>query len=130
MSSCTKHPHEPMVATCRRCAQPWCTTCLVYTYGASKPPYCIACAMVASGVRTNGAPPAASRKELKARAKEAKRAAKEAKRAAKAGPAAAEAVEADGTAGAAGDGDTERTMADWSAPWWEAAEADERTAVD
>jgi hypothetical protein len=128
MSSCTKHPHEPMAATCRRCAQSWCTTCLVYTYGPSKPPYCIACAMVASGVRTNGAPPAASRRELKNRAKEAKRAAREAakaaKAAAKAGPAATEA------AATAVDGDAERTMADWSTPWWEAAEADQPTPVD
>jgi hypothetical protein len=123
MSSCTKHPHEPMMATCRRCAQPWCATCLVHTYGPTKPPYCIACAMVASGVRTNGAPPAATRKELKARAKEAKRAAKEAKRAARE----AAAVEvADGVDAGA----TEGPMADWSTPWWEAAEREEPVPVD
>jgi hypothetical protein len=122
MSSCIKHPHEPMVTTCRRCAQPWCTTCLVYTYGASKPPYCIACAMVASGVRTNGAPPAASRRVLKSRAKEAKRAAKEAKRAAKASAVALEPPPVEG--------DAAPTMADWSTPWVELAEHEEPAPVD
>jgi hypothetical protein len=122
MSSCNKHPHEPMVATCRRCAHPWCSTCLVYTYGPSKPPYCIACAMVASGVRTNGAPLAASRRELRARAKEARRAAREARRAANAGPIAAGAAESAGGTGLA--------MANWSTPSRESAEADEPAPVD
>jgi hypothetical protein len=122
---CTKHSHETAVASCRRCALDWCATCVVYTYGIEKPPYCLSCALVAAGVRTHGthgALPAATRRQLSAKRKAAKRAAREAARAAKAG---AVTIAATATAG------------DWNTPWWEAAErdmakvdVDRRTPVD
>ena len=65
LDSCEKHPHEMGVALCRRCGA-WCSTCLVYSFGPKKPPYCMSCAMVAGGVRTSSALPAMPRKELKA----------------------------------------------------------------
>jgi hypothetical protein len=48
---CTKHTFEVAVAQCRSCGEPFCDDCLVYTYGASSPPFCVPCALVAAGVR-------------------------------------------------------------------------------
>ena len=48
---CTKHSFEVAVAQCRSCSEPFCDDCLVYTYGASSPPFCVPCALVAAGVR-------------------------------------------------------------------------------
>ena len=48
---CTKHSFEVAVAQCRSCGEPFCDDCLVYTYGASSPPFCVPCALVAAGVR-------------------------------------------------------------------------------
>jgi len=109
--SCGKHPHEMGVALCRRCGQSWCSTCLVYSFGPKKPPYCMSCAMVAGGVRTGGALPPMPRKQLKAQMRAMKADAKaEAKAAAKAAKSETkESVEAE----AAFD------ETDWSSPWWE-----------
>ena len=57
LESCEKHPHEMGVALCRRCGHSWCSTCLVYSFGPKKPPFCMSCAMFAGGVRTNAAAP-------------------------------------------------------------------------
>ena len=108
LESCTKHPHEMGVALCRRCGQSWCSICLVYSFGPKKPPFCMSCAMVAGGVRTNATLPAMPRKQLKAQMQAPKKAA--AKAAAKdAGP-----KSQSGEAAAA------FTETDWSAPWSEA----------
>jgi hypothetical protein len=48
---CTKHTFESAVAQCRSCGEPFCDDCLVYTYGASSPPFCVPCALLAAGVR-------------------------------------------------------------------------------
>lgn len=108
--NCGKHQHERGIDVCRRCGGAWCGTCLVYTAGPKKPPYCMSCAMVAGGVRTAAALPAMGRRERKARAKLIRAEAL----------AAAEAAllpdpEGDAEAALVGaSGDT-----DWAAPWWE-----------
>src|SRR4051794_8984985 len=84
MNSCAKHPHEIGSALCRRCGAPWCRDCLVYSFGANKPPFCMSCAMVAGGVRSAAARPAMPKKELRARMKAERQHAKAAAKAAKA----------------------------------------------
>jgi hypothetical protein len=117
LESCSKHPHEMGVALCRRCGGSWCSSCLVYSFGPKKPPYCMSCAMVAGGVRTSSALPAMPKRQLKAQMRALKAEAKaEAKAAAR-----AEAPEAEREASP----ETERELAeaysqtDWSTPWWE-----------
>jgi hypothetical protein len=107
LESCTKHPHELGVGLCRRCGQSWCSNCLVYSFGPKKPPFCMSCAMVAGGVRTNATLPAMPRKQLKAQMRAQKAAAKAAAKEAAAEP--KESVEAAAAF----------TETDWSAPWWE-----------
>lgn len=51
MSHCLRHFEEPPAGTCRTCQQPFCTRCLVWAFGPKKPPFCVACALRASGVR-------------------------------------------------------------------------------
>ncbi|WP_426570863.1 hypothetical protein [Aquihabitans sp. McL0605] len=46
-----RHYEEPVVAHCRTCNRPYCSRCLVYSFGPKKPPFCVACALSASGVR-------------------------------------------------------------------------------
>ena len=60
---CVKHAFEGAAAQCRTCGDPFCQDCLVYTYGPSKPPYCVPCALVAAGVRRVSG---AERKAMKA----------------------------------------------------------------
>ena len=81
----------------------------MYAFGPKKPPFCLSCAMVAGGVRTAGALPALSKKELKAQAKAREREAKAADEAAS-----APAVTEPELSPEAADGDT-----DWATPWWE-----------
>jgi hypothetical protein len=77
--NCAKHTFDIAYALCRQCGQPFCTTCLVYAFGPSKPPFCVKCAIGASGVRSNAAPlPVRSKQEVRQFQKEAARAAKEA----------------------------------------------------
>jgi hypothetical protein len=45
---------EPSTGECRNCHGTFCARCLVYSFGPKKPPFCVGCALVASGVR-NGA---------------------------------------------------------------------------
>jgi hypothetical protein len=117
LDSCNKHTHEMGVALCRRCGQSWCSSCLVYSFGPKKPPYCMSCAMVAGGVRSAAALPAMPRRQLKAQMRALRAEAKaEAKAAAR-----AEAEPADAETSP----ETERELAeaysqtDWSTPWWE-----------
>jgi len=105
MDSCERHPHEVGSAICRRCGGAWCRDCLVYSFGANKPPFCMACAMVAGGVRSTSARPAMPKKELRARMKAERQAQKAAAKAERATVSAAAEVAA--------------VDADWSTPWWE-----------
>ena len=67
---CAKHQFEAAEDTCRSCGNEFCGECLVYAFGPKKPPYCIACALTAAGVRTNAAnSPTKSKKELKQEAR-------------------------------------------------------------
>lgn len=52
MTHCVRHYEEPMEARCRACQRTFCSRCLVYSFGPNKPPYCVGCALSASGVRS------------------------------------------------------------------------------
>ncbi|MCU1369944.1 MAG: hypothetical protein JWO77_1138 [Ilumatobacteraceae bacterium] len=56
MTHCMRHYEEPEVARCRTCARPYCSRCLVYSFGPDKPPFCVGCALNASGVRNKNKP--------------------------------------------------------------------------
>lgn len=100
MTHCMRHYEEPVVAHCRTCAKPYCSRCLVYSFGPDKPPFCVGCALNASGVRNKNKPivvaaaPAPSvdrrveRAQRRAEKAEAKATARSLKRAAKSGEAA------------------------------------------
>jgi hypothetical protein len=69
--SCEKHQFESAIDVCRTCGRDFCGECLVYPFGDDKAPYCLDCALSASGVRS--APGKTSRltkKEIKARHKQ------------------------------------------------------------
>lgn len=69
---CVRHQFEPAVDRCRTCDQAFCVECLVYSFGPDKPPFCVHCALSASGVRVKGTrKPKVSRRELRKREKEA-----------------------------------------------------------
>ena len=51
MGSCEAHPFDPAMDTCRSCRREFCADCLVYAFGAKKPPFCVPCALEAAGVR-------------------------------------------------------------------------------
>lgn len=53
MTSCVRHYEEPAADTCRTCRNDFCSRCLVYAFGPKKPPFCVGCALTASGVRSN-----------------------------------------------------------------------------
>lgn len=109
LASCSKHPHERGVALCRRCGHPWCSTCLVYSFGPKKPPHCMSCAMVAGGVKTSAALPAMPRRQLKAQMRAMKAAAK----------AEAKLAESDAPAPEPSEGAAAVGPTDWATPWWE-----------
>jgi hypothetical protein len=72
---CTKHPFEVAENCCRNCGYDYCSECLVYAFGPKKPPFCVACALAAAGVRSNAANrPVMSRREMRRRDKERKKA--------------------------------------------------------
>lgn len=56
MTHCMRHYEEPVVAHCRTCERPYCSRCLVYSFGPEKPPFCVGCALNASGVRNKNKP--------------------------------------------------------------------------
>jgi hypothetical protein len=114
LDSCSKHPHEIGVALCRRCGGSWCASCLVYSFGPKKPPYCMSCAMVAGGVRTSAALPAMPKRQIKAQMRALKAEAKaEAKAAAQ--PVAEPEVSPD----IERELENAYSQTDWSTPWWE-----------
>jgi hypothetical protein len=68
---CTRHQFESAEDVCRNCGSDFCGECLVYALGADKPPYCLGCALAASGVRSGaGNPQVRTKREIKARHKE------------------------------------------------------------
>ena len=52
--ACTKHYMLPAVGHCHDCGQAWCEDCLVPPARKRQPVRCIACALVAAGVRAPG----------------------------------------------------------------------------
>jgi hypothetical protein len=106
VSHCMRHYEEPVVAHCRTCARPYCSRCLVYSFGPDKPPFCVGCALNASGVRNKNKPivvvaapePTVDRRveraQRRAEKAEAKSREKALKRAAKRGEAGPDEVEA------------------------------------
>lgn len=74
---CFRHGFELAESTCRNCGLAFCSECLVFSFGARKPPYCISCALAAAGVRSNAAiQTTVNKRELKRQEKERKKAAK------------------------------------------------------
>lgn len=74
---CYKHGFEASQDSCRHCGLAFCAECLVYSFGPNKPPYCISCALGASGVRANAALQTnVSRREIRRLEKERKKALK------------------------------------------------------
>jgi hypothetical protein len=64
---CERHLFDQAIDLCGRCGQEFCADCLVYSFGATKPPFCLPCAVEAAGVRQGaGFKAAGSRKERKA----------------------------------------------------------------
>lgn len=114
MSSCEKHQHEHGVALCRRCGGAWCKNCLVYTFGPKQPPYCMACAMYAGGVRTSAPRPAMSKRQLKALERQFKAASV----ATEVAPVPAD-VTADMAEVGALTGGGKPPGNDWQTPWWD-----------
>lgn len=55
--TCREHPHELAEGICRSCGASYCADCLVYPFGASRPPLCVPCAIAAGGVRTSARKP-------------------------------------------------------------------------
>lgn len=63
---CDRHQFDRAVDRCGRCGGEFCSTCVVYSFGPKKPPFCLPCAVTAAGVRSKAAKvPALSRKERK-----------------------------------------------------------------
>lgn len=62
MSTCDSHPFDKATDSCRTCGRDYCPDCLVYSYGEKKPPYCIPCAISASGIRSSAGRGARSRR--------------------------------------------------------------------
>ena len=52
MNHCMRHYEETVAGHCRSCGQAFCSRCLVYAFGPKKPPYCVGCALYASGIRS------------------------------------------------------------------------------
>lgn len=49
--SCVKHPMTMGEHICGECGHQFCHECVVFPFGTSKPPLCIACALERGGVR-------------------------------------------------------------------------------
>jgi hypothetical protein len=63
---CERHLFDQAIDLCGRCGQEFCPDCLVYSFGPTKPPFCLPCAVEAAGVRQGaGFRPAGGRKERK-----------------------------------------------------------------
>ena len=73
---CERHQFDRAIDRCGRCGGEFCSTCVVYSFGPKKPPFCLPCAVTAGGLRTQAAKgPALSRKERKKLERERKAAA-------------------------------------------------------
>jgi hypothetical protein len=70
---CDKHLFEAAEDRCGRCGYEFCGECLVYSFGAKRPPFCIPCAVAAAGIRSTAGGPAASGREMKALRRERRR---------------------------------------------------------
>ena len=99
MNHCLRHYEEPIANHCRACNHPFCGRCLVYAFGPKKPPYCVGCALTASGVRNSNhaniapvAPQPSARRAEKAHRRLERDAAKAAAKAAKQGRRAGEPI--------------------------------------
>ena len=68
-AQCAKHHFDPAVAVCGQCGLTFCPACLVYAFGADKPPFCIPCALTVGGVRRGGPVAKVSWRERRARRK-------------------------------------------------------------
>jgi hypothetical protein len=78
---CDKHLFEAAEDQCGKCGYEFCADCLVYSFGAKKPPFCIPCAVAAAGVRsTAGNRPMADARELRTLKKERRSAFRRARR--------------------------------------------------
>ena len=63
---CERHQFDRAVDRCGRCGLEFCSTCIVYSFGPKKPPFCLPCAVSTAGVRANAAAtPPMTRKERK-----------------------------------------------------------------
>jgi hypothetical protein len=49
MDRCDTHRDGEASGICRSCRRAFCDSCLVYSYGGAKPPYCVRCALIAAG---------------------------------------------------------------------------------
>jgi hypothetical protein len=56
MNYCLRHTEELSTGECRSCHGSYCARCLVYSFGPKKPPFCVGCALRASGVRSGARP--------------------------------------------------------------------------
>jgi hypothetical protein len=66
--SCVKHPMTMAQHICGECGHQFCPECVVFPFGASKPPACIACALELGGVRRQSTGrPKLTRKSIKQR---------------------------------------------------------------
>lgn len=74
---CFRHGFEVAESRCRQCGLEFCSECLVYSFGPGKPPFCVPCALAASGVRSNaGQTTQVPRRELRRIEKERRKAEK------------------------------------------------------
>ena len=95
VSSCVQHPMSAGDRICGRCGHHFCNTCVVFPFGASKPPMCVACALEHGGVRRQSTGrPKLTRRSIRERLEAHRHASAAAEAAAAA--AAAEAPPADG----------------------------------
>jgi hypothetical protein len=67
---CDKHLFEAAEDRCGRCGFEFCGECLVYSFGAKRPPFCIPCAVAAAGIRSSAGGRPASPREMKAMRRE------------------------------------------------------------
>jgi hypothetical protein len=62
---CEKHLFEVAEDRCGTCGNEFCGECLVYSFGAKRPPFCIPCAVTAAGIRSGASTTTMSRKGLR-----------------------------------------------------------------
>jgi hypothetical protein len=71
---CYIHAFEVADDRCGDCGRAFCSECVVYAFGAKKPPLCRACAIARAGVRKHAArPPIASKRVIRREARERRR---------------------------------------------------------